>query len=306
MGLDLRPLRYFISVAKHLNFTEASKELYVAQPAVSQQIAYLEKKVGVKLLHRTKHSVQLTEAGTVFLKDAKEIVKKLDESFVSARQAEKGLIGTINIGLLSVPMRDFLPLLLRKFRRKYPKVIIRLNYYHVGQIVEKLKANELDVAFTLSLGLQSIGGLEFKTLWTQPHCIIMHQGHPLANRKSINIGELAQESFVMLERHESPQGFDLLLAACANHGFSPKLANTASRIEAVLMMVDAEMGITILPKYLQLQASPTLRFINIEGDNLKVDVLASWKKINRNPSLSLFIEELELLLSQNDVSKWLV
>jgi DNA-binding transcriptional LysR family regulator len=128
MGLDLRPLRYFISVAKHLNFTEASKELYVAQPAVSQQIAYLEKKVGVKLLHRTKHSVQLTEAGTVFLKDAKEIVKKLDESFVSARQAEEGLIGTINIGLLSVPMRDFLPLLLRKFRRKYPNVIIRLNY----------------------------------------------------------------------------------------------------------------------------------------------------------------------------------
>ena len=62
------------------------------------------------------------------------------------------------------------------------------------------------------------------------------------------------------------------------------------------MMVDAEMGITILPKYFQLSASPTLRFINIEGDDLKVDVLASWKKINKNPSLSLFIEELELQL----------
>ena len=248
----------------------------------------------------------MTEAGTVFLKDAREIIKKLDESIENVQQAEEGLIGTINIGLLSVPMRDFLPLLLRKFRRKFPKVNIRLNYYHVGQIVERLKADELDIAFTLSLGLQSIGGLEYKTLWTQPHCIIMHQGHPLANRSSISIGELAQESFVMMERHESPQGFDLLLAACANHGFSPKVVNTASRIEAVLMMVDAEMGITILPKYLQLQASPTLRFINIEGDNLKVDVLASWKKINKNPSLSLFIKELELLLSQNDISKWLV
>ena len=286
--MDIRPLRYFIAVAEHLNFTEASKQLYVAQPAVSQQIAYLEKKLGVKLFHRTKHSVQLTNAGSVFLKDAREIIKKIDESIENAHQAEEGLIGTLNIGLLSVPVRDFLPPLIRKFRHKYPKVNIRFNYYHVGKIIEKLKADELDIAFTLSLGLQSIGGLEYKTLWTQPHCIIMHQDHPLANRKSINIAELAHESFVMLDRQESPPGFDLLLAACANHGFSPNVVNTASRIEAVLMMVDADIGITILPKYLQLYASPTLRFIDIEGDDLKVDVLASWKKTNKNP-YSIFI-----------------
>src|SRR3954469_8644819 len=295
--MDIRPLRYFISVAEHLNFTEAAKQLYVAQPAVSQQIAYLEKKIGVRLFNRTKHSVELTNAGSVFLKDAREILKKLDESIKDAQQAENGLIGTINIGLLSVPVRDFLPPLIRKFRHKHPLVNIRLNYYHVGQMIEKLKSDELDIAFTLSLGLQSIGGLEYKNLWTQPHSIIVHQDHPLANRKSINIQELSQESFVMLGREESPPGFDLLLAACANHGFSPNLVNTASHIEAVLMMVDAEIGITILPKYFQQYASPTLRFINIEGDDFKFDVLASWKKINKNPSLSLFIEELEMQLA---------
>ncbi|MBT2654996.1 LysR family transcriptional regulator [Bacillus sp. ISL-18] len=298
--MDMRPLRYFISVAEHLNFTEASKQLYVAQPAVSQQIAYLEKKLGVKLFHRTKHSVQLTHAGSVFLKDAREIIRKLDESFINAQQAEEGLIGTINIGLLSVPVRDFLPRLIRKFRRKYPRVNIRLNYYHVGKIIEKLKADELDIAFTLSLGLQSIGGLEYKTLWTQPHCLIMHQDHPFANRASVNIAELANESFVMLEREESPPGFDLLLAACANHGFSPNLVNTASHIEAVLMMVDAGIGIAILPKYFQLYASPSLRFINIEGEDYTVDILASWKKVNNNPSRSLFIKELEVLLAQKN------
>ena len=101
--MDMRPIRYFISVAEHLNFTEASKQLYVAQPAVSQQIAYLEKKLEVKLFNRTKHSVQLTHAGSVFLKDAREVFKKLDESIENVHQAEEGLIGTINIGLLSAP-----------------------------------------------------------------------------------------------------------------------------------------------------------------------------------------------------------
>ena len=79
---------------------------------------------------------------------------------------------------------------------------------------------------------------------------------------------MAEEPFVMLERKTSPPGFDLLLAACANHGFSPNLVSTASHIEAVLMMVDSEIGITMLPKYFQKYSSPTLHFINIEEDAL--------------------------------------
>ena len=294
--MDLRPLRYFISVAEHLNFTEASKKLYVAQPAVSQQIAFLEKKLGVKLFNRTKHSVELTHAGTVFLKDAREVLKKLDESIEHVQQAEEGYIGTVNIGLLSTPVRDFLPELIRKFRRKYPKINIKLYYHHVGQIIDKLKSDEIDIAFTLSLGLQSVGGLEHKTLWTHPHSIIMYRDHSLADRKSIHISELINDSFVMLEREKSPAGFDLLLSTCSNHGFSPNLVNTASHIEAVLMMVDSEMGITMLPKYFEPYAPPTLRFIDIEEDKFEVDILASWKKINQNPSLSLFIEELDQML----------
>ncbi|WP_428911526.1 LysR family transcriptional regulator [Niallia sp. Krafla_26] len=296
--MDMRPLRYFISVAEHLNFTEASKQLYVAQPAVSQQIAYLEKRLGVKLFNRTKHSVELTHAGTVFLNDAREILKKLDESYEHVKHAEEGYIGTINIGLLSTPVRDFLPQLIRKFRRKYPKINIKLNYHHVGQIIEKLKSDEIDIAFTLSLGLHSVGGLEYKTLWTHPHSIIMYHEHPFADRKSIHMAELVNEAFVMLERDKSPQGFDLLLSACSNNGFSPNLVNTASHIEAVLMMVDSEMGITMLPKYFEPYAPPTLRFIDIEGDGYHVDILASWKKINQNPSLTLFIEELNLMLKE--------
>ncbi|MGE8081891.1 LysR family transcriptional regulator [Peribacillus loiseleuriae] len=298
--MDIRSLRYFISVAEHLNFTEAAKQLYVAQSAVSQQIAILETKIGVKLFDRNKHSVQLTDAGSVLLKDARDILKKLDESIENARQAEEGLIGTINLGLLSAEVGCFFPVLVREFRRKYPKVKINFNYDDIGKIREKLKTDELDMAFTLSIGLQNIGGLEHKKLWTEPHCIVMHEDHPLANKTSIDIGELAHESFVMLDRQEYPPAFDLMLAACANHGFSPNIINLASRIEAVLMMVDSGIGITILPKFLQLYYSPTLRFINIEGDDFKVDVVASWKKMNRRPSLSLFIEVLESILAQKN------
>jgi len=76
--MEVRKLRYFISVAEHLNFTTAAKELFVAQPAVSQQIASLEKELGIKLLYRDKQSVKLTNAGITFLKDAREILRKIE------------------------------------------------------------------------------------------------------------------------------------------------------------------------------------------------------------------------------------
>lgn len=117
----------------------------------------------------------------------------------------------------------------------------------------------------------------------------MHCDHPLANRTSGHVSDLMDESFVMLERDKSSLGFDLLLAACSNNGISPKIFHTASHIEAVLMMVDSEMGSTMLPKYFESYAPPpSLTFINIEGYNYEVDILASWKKINQNPSLFIY------------------
>ncbi|MEH7414931.1 LysR family transcriptional regulator [Neobacillus drentensis] len=85
--MEIRQLRYFISVAEHLNFTEAAKQLFVAQPAVSQQIASLEKAIGLKLFLRDKHSVQLTPAGRVFLNDAIEMLNKSEEAVIKAKKA---------------------------------------------------------------------------------------------------------------------------------------------------------------------------------------------------------------------------
>lgn len=301
--MDIRQLRYFIAVAEHLNFTEAAKKLYVAQPAVSQQIAYLEKKIGVKLFHRNKHSVELTNAGSVFLKDAREIVERFASSIEHARQAEAGMVGTINIGLLSVSVRDFLPLVVRLFRSKYPQVKINFSFDNIGQLNHKLLSGEIDIAFTLSHGLHNLGGITYQALWPQPYSIILPEDHSLADQSDLSIAQLAQEPFVMLEREESPQGYDYVLSLCAKHGFSPRIVSQASRTDAVLMIVDAGIGISILSHHLMLYASPSLRFIDIQDEEHQVDVVASWKTANENPSVPLFIEEVEAALKRQETSQ---
>lgn len=291
--VDLRALRYFVAVAEHLNFSEAAKELFVAQPAVSQQIGHLEKQLGVRLFYRDKHSVRLTAAGAVLLQDAREILEKVSDSVERVRWAEHGMVGTVKIGALSAPVRTLLPRLIRRIRATHPGIQLLVNFYQVGHILEHLRADSLDMAFTLSMGLENLGGLARRVLGTEPHCVIVPYDHPLAGRDRVSMAELRHERFVMLDRPESPPGFDLVLAACKNHGFSPNIVNSASRVDAVLMLVDAGLGIAILPRYLQVYAASTVRFIELEGDELQVDVVCVWKRTNDNPSLRLVVDEMQ-------------
>lgn len=264
----------FIAVAEHLNFSEAARSLFVAQPAISQQIAYLEKKLGVKLFIRSKHSVELTLVGTLFLKDAREIVQRLEESVENVRLAEEGRIGTIRIGLLSVSVRSFLPLVVRSFRKKYPNIHIHFAFYNVGEINKKLERDEIDLAFTLSHGLGSMKGIAYQKLWAQPYCAILPHDHRLAASTSLRLEQLSTEPFVMLDRSQSPQGYDHILTLCAKHGFSPDIVSHASRIDAVMLMVDAGIGITVQSKHVQMYATPSLRLIDLEGDGYEADVVA--------------------------------
>jgi DNA-binding transcriptional LysR family regulator len=300
--MQIHQLRYFISVAEHLNFTEAAKQLFVAQSAVSQQIANLETKIGVQLFLRNKRSVQLTNAGTVFLKEAIEIVQKMEGAVEKARKAEAGFIGSLQIGFLAAPVRRFLPHLIKSFNGTYPHVEIQLHHFNLGQLNEKLKHNELDVVFAISLGFQDIKDLESKTLFSSSSCVYLHREHPLAGKSSIHLADLALESYVMRDREEAPQWYDYALTLCAKSGFFPNIVSHAERIETVLMFVDAGIGITILPNYLEMYASPSIRIIPIEGEKDILDVAVYRNLTNQNPTIPLFLDQIQSMLHQGDFS----
>lgn len=300
--MDLRQLRYFVAVAEHLNFTEAAKHLYIAQSAVSQQIADLEKKLGVKLFIRNKRSVRLTNAGNVLLQEAIHLISRSEEAVKKTRQADLGIIGKLNIGFLGYTEKIFLPYLIRRFRNNYPEIDLHIDQYNHGMLIEALNTGELDMGFTLGFGVDRISGLERQNILTEKLSIVMYHDHPLAHESSIKISDLTTESFIVLNRKESPQGFNQTLLICANNGFSPNIVSEPKLLSTVLMLVDTGMGIAILPKSLKFNSSPSLRFIDIQGDQNEYELVVAWKKSNMNKSISLFLNELELAKSQNRLS----
>lgn len=293
--MDIRQLKYFIAVAECLSFTEASKQLYVAQSAVSQQIRDLEEKIGVLLFFRNKRTVKLTNAGKVLYSEAVTFIVKFDELIEKTKQAEKGLYGTLKIGVIGYADRNYLPQLIKKFRVKYPTTHIQLNQYNHGALIEALKTEDLDIGITFSFGVDAISSLEKRKVFTEAIVVVLPSDHPMADRESIDLAELAEEKFIVQSRLESPQGFNKTLQICSSSGFTPNIVSEPNLIQTVLLLVDSGMGIAILPKSLESHASPTLKFLEIKGDEslLNDEIVAAWKSQNHNPTIRLFLEIME-------------
>ncbi|MBP2656501.1 MAG: transcriptional regulator AlsR family [Firmicutes bacterium] len=281
--MDFRQLRYFISVAEHLNFTQAAQHHYITQTAISQQIIALETQLGVKLFNRTNRSVQLTPAGKTFLRESRIMVARADEAIKLTRHAASGLVGNLKIGFLGPNEKPFMPTLIRQFRRKYPNIVFSLHQSGIDDIHEALEHRFLDVAFTLPFHLDKIAGLTWEA--------------------KIKRADLSGEPFVVIEREVAPGAFDAMIQDCVKSGFTPNIVAQSRFLETVLLLIESDVGISILPRFFELYATPNLRFIELEGENETMKLVVAHHVDNDNPTIPLFLEELKTVLEQLQPNK---
>lgn len=291
--MDIRQLGYFISVAENLNFTKAAKQHFIAQTSISQQIMALEQHVGAKLFHRNNRLVQLTAAGKVFYNEAKIIVARSEEAINKTLQAVSGFEGTLKIGFLGPNEKWFLPELIRYFRRTYPTIDLTLTQNNMEKLREALEQGLMDVAFNFTLGIDTTSGITWKTIYKDPICILIYRDHPLANEPRIRLSDLSNESFIAIDRREAPFAFDAMIQECVNSGFSPNIVVQSRSFETILFMVEAEMGIALVPRCFEMYTNKNLRFIELEGEQEYVELVVAWMKNNLNPAIPLFIKALE-------------
>ncbi|MEH7098291.1 LysR family transcriptional regulator [Neobacillus vireti] len=297
--MDLKQLRYFVSVAERLSFTEAAMEHFVAQSAISKQISNLEEQIGVQLFIRNRRTVQLTNAGTQLLKDAKLVIAHYEEAISNARLAGNGLSGNLKIGYLGLK-KIFLPKLINQFTKKYPDVTIELIQYTSDTLNASLKLGEIDIGFTLYLSIEKFPEIVSKKISNIPFNVVINSEHPLADYKKISISSIALEPFIVINQEVSPDGYHHIVELFNKHGLSPTIVREVSHFETVLLMIEAGIGISILPKAISNPPS-TLRFIELEEKIDETDFIIAWNRNNHNPFISLFTKEFDSFMnSQKD------
>lgn len=296
--MDLQLLREFIVLAERLNFSEAAKQLFIAQPVLSRHIAGLERQLGVQLFTRNKHSVQLTEVGKLLLKESHALLDRYKETLQKIHMTISGLTGSLNIGYLEASVKKFLAPLAVRFNDVNPKIQLHLfSFDFLGHLNQALKSNEIDIGFTLSLGLSkdlsNSDGLSWQKVYSDVMCAVVRHDHPLVSENSIKIANLAHEPLIMLIDNFR-EGFEQTLALFESRGFTPNIVQKTSRLDIILMLVEMGLGITILPRHVQIYANSTVKFIELEkGNDTRIDVIVAWKTANFNPAILPFLKEVE-------------
>lgn len=242
--MELHQLRYFAAVARHLHFTRAAEELSVAQPSVSQQIAKLERELGVRLFHRMKRRIALTPAGEAFLPRARHLLAEVEAARAEVQELTSLRKGALAIGATPSVSTHLLPPALAEFHRRYPGIQLTLHEGGSRRLVQALESGELDLALVILPVRLPV--LETRPLMRERLVLAAAPDNPLARRPRVELRELRPTPFVMFR-----EGYDLrdvTLAACRRLGFEPTVAVEGGEMDSVLRLVAAGVGVAIVPE----------------------------------------------------------
>ena len=216
---DPRLLRPFVALADELHFGRAAERLHVTQPALSQQIARLERQLGVRLFDRTRTRVELTEAGAEVLEPARAAVAAAEAAVEVARAHAAGEAGELRLGLSPGAHYVAQPLL-AEFARRRPQVRVRARQDNSGALAEQVAAGRLELA--LGFCTEPRDGVVCEWLRDEPVVVAAAADHPLAARDRVALAELADETIALVDSRDGAGYNRAVVALCRAAGFEPR------------------------------------------------------------------------------------
>ena len=288
--MELRHLRYFVAVAEEQNVTRAAARLHVSQPPLSRQIRDLEEELSVKILLRTKRAVQLTAAGTAFLREAQEILRRANEAQHLAQRAARGEVGTLGIGFFGAASAPILPALVQAYRRAFPDVELRLFEMNPDQQLAALDEGHIHLGFTRTLPPDRRSEFEEELVYTDRLVIALPTTHALAKQKVVSLKTLAGEPFVQFHRIGAPSLFDEVIGVCRRAGFSPRIVNEPNFMATVMTLVESGLGVSLIPSCVRSLNRPHVIIRPITPRSADIPLCATWPKSADNPALAAFVE----------------
>jgi DNA-binding transcriptional LysR family regulator len=285
--MELRHLRYFIAVAEELHFSRAAQRLSIAQPPLSQQIKNLEGEVGVQLLRRTRRHVELTEAGQIFLEEARRAVAQAEQAVSAARRASRGEIGRLTLGFVGSATYTVLPHVLRSFRKRYPAVEVTLRELTTSQQIDALSAGEVDLGIVRQPPIRE--NLVSRVLVDEHFVVALSRRHRAARQKSVHVSTLAEDPFILFPRPLATSLHDAVVSACQRAGFSPKIVQEATQIPVMISLVAASLGVAIVPSCAQALKWNNVVYKPLEDPQPRTNIALVWRKQSESATVAAFV-----------------
>ncbi|WP_322032605.1 LysR substrate-binding domain-containing protein [Paraburkholderia sp. J76] len=288
--LDLRRLRYFVTVAEELHFGRAAVRLNIAQPPLTRHVAALETELGIRLFERSTRAVKLTPEGALFLERARSVLHAAGEAQATARKLAQGMTGRIAIGYTSsIPMSDAFAQIVRNAGRALPEVELTFREVASANQHRQIVEGALDIGFGWSAASAHEDGVRSLVIAREPLVAAVPGGSAHARKKSLDFAELRDESFLVL-----PPGYGSALTAaldslCAQSGVEPRIGPTASQTATLISLVAAERGVAIVPAFTMALRRSGVTYVPLSGAPV-LDQTVSWIEPFTSTCVQRFVE----------------
>jgi len=267
-------LRAFVEVVRQGGFSRAAKAVFVTQSTVSKAVKQLEDELGVKLLERIGHHTRLTEAGEVVFRRAASILAQGDDLRAELEEVRGLTGGTLRLGFPLIGSNTLFARWFAAYRSRYPGVEVRLVEHGSKRLEELVLAGELDLAASL---LPAGKEFDWQEVRREPIDALLAADHPLARHERLTFAALADEPFILYG-----EGFALnpmILEACRQGGFTPKVATRSSQVDFIIELVAAGLGIALLPRLIAEQRPhPLTRRIPIDQPAIYWHMALVWRR----------------------------
>lgn len=287
----MRQLECFRAVAEELHFTRAAKRLHLSQPPLSRHIKELEQELGVVLLKRDRRNVALTDAGIAYAQRVQSILSQLSQAGEEARRIHQGEAGTLVIAFVSALTYEFLPEILRRFRAAKPDIHLVLHDMVPSEQIESLAAGCIDIGFAGIMPEDCGPAINHRVVRRDRMIAALSRGHALARKNTVSLKALALEPWILIERAVSPTYEHFIRQLCAEAGFVPRIEHQTKRAQAMLGLVAAGLGVTIVPAAVAVLPSPDIVYRPL-SKVAKYDHVILWRENEKSAVLKQFLDNL--------------
>jgi len=296
-NIEVRHLRYFLAVAKELNFSRAAEVLHISQPPLSQQIQELEARIETPLFSRTKRKVELTKAGQFLLPIAHKITREFEEALHATRSVGHGYKGEIRIGtIFSAPLSPSFSRVIKSFSEKHPKVRLSFREMRHTHLLQALLKKEIDVSFSWHIAPIANKQICSRIISSEKMSFYVAKDHALARHLSLNIAEIVEETFFMTSLQTKMAFFPKLLQLAQKDNVSLRISAETLHFPVIANLIAAGGGIGVLPSYVAHLATCKLVARDLRGIKDQ-DMILSLALLYRNGDTNPLLADLLSSLS---------
>jgi LysR family transcriptional regulator, hca operon transcriptional activator len=288
--MELRHLRYFVAVAEEGSLTlAAEKRLHTAQPSLSRQIRDLEYEVGVQLMSRSVHGIELTAAGRAFLDHARLALTQAEAATEAARRAAQPVKPIFSMGFLTGQEVDWLPHAPGILRDELPNIEIRVSSGFSTNLADDLQRGKLDVAF---LRTEPKPDLEYILVRKEPLVVILPSDHPLAGNQAIDPHDLSGKTFIGIS-DVAPVLRSAIKDYLKRSGVEIVPALEVDNFAMAMSLVTSTRGMALLPASIEGYLPWSITSRPLAGERPTVDLVVGYHKANTSPILKKFLSRID-------------